>query len=908
MFRIVRRAAAICLLAAALAAPAAAQRVTIGSGGAWIEAPFVGDEIELVRLRPEIADFQMPRVFANVAGIGFAITTGGRGSLDAALRSDRFRRALYREALLSAVAANELQRLEPDAAEAGRQARHVAIATAVATVTTVAETAEDLGGALRALDPAMQSPVLEALAQDAGALGWLDFALGLALDLASEADRVALLAEAAADAELMATLGALRRILAVQTRPDPAMLAGIDDAIRDVRQLSESRLRQFATTGGRAAVRQAVPLGVLVAGFKMGAGGPAMVVREAAELYGIVSGFAFRALLVAAQHNLAVRAQAPLVMLIEDGANQAGLDAASAPLAGLAGLHTRLRAEATAATYTALWTDRWESPLSLGAIGRGIGMSLAERGAGRDGLRAAYRREVARRAQDHLEAAALSAPSVGATATLACLTPDGREGLRVGAVADCHPLSSAILRLDGAGVAELGFLAEFPRLRRLVILNAADLRDASALAGSRRPEGLTRVWLHGLDHERAPLRDLAGIDGVASLAMSFEGASAGPVRLADLGGAGVREIDIVARGGAGLDLSGFVLSEATSHLRLAQGHGVLDLSGLGGRLERLDIGGLDDDGAGLRVTGLRGLGALRGLKSLGVVRSGIDTLDGIALATSLLALRLVEVEVADAAALNVPLGLSGAQFDIGAGGRITGLAGFNPRCIANWPRLTTLRLRHPDGLDEEYRAGAQRGGNVESLSDYLAGLAAAGLPPCSDTDAAARNDDAPAFAADGPLVEWAFGDGAVMLRLPEVFERREARGFEAVFTPEGITEREAEARAGRGEPVVVLMVAKGRTDFGAARRATEQNARVEGYRISEGPIPPRLSGSRFAVFDGVPDPAAGNSALPDRMTTLLLSAPGSDNAWAIGIFGFNPGSEALFHAARTAIMDSIRHR
>lgn len=364
--------------------------------------PFTHEELDYLRIDPEQVDFQFPRVFLNVARIGtlVQVRTGAR-TLTGTLRTDGLRRGLYRTAILAAVSGQDLARLHPAAAATGQTRRHNdAARTLLGASARLGGTAEQLERALQAADPALQTPTLSAVVRETRGLGVLTLGLGLMTDFAEAEARVEFLAEAAADAELLAALGTLRAVISANRFHDPMMLAGIDDAIEDLRLLGESRLRRIRAAGASALRDNSYKIGAMVVASYFGPMG-ALTVRELAEAQEILDGFTDKALIVAAMHNLAVQSQNGLHQLASEGSAPGGLEAEEVPLIGLAWLHTRLRAEATAATHAMLWIEPRENPFSAFAIGSALALSGRQAISGRRDLREVYERELARRAEDH---------------------------------------------------------------------------------------------------------------------------------------------------------------------------------------------------------------------------------------------------------------------------------------------------------------------------------------------------------------------------------------------------------------------------------------------------------------------------------------------------------------------------
>ena len=407
------RALILTLALSCLAAPPAL--ADAGLGGLRVAAPFTGAELTGIPIpgpaanRGVPADFEMPEVFRNVSRIA---ALSQRRTLAAIVQDEASRRSLYRAAVLSALAGEELRRLEPRTATASLAPRYLDMAARLtggldaaagwtdAILDGVEIVATQTPDGLPEVQAVPRGP--EWLGPVATGLGALALAVHLGQEMQTEAQRHALYAQAAQDAEMIAALHGLARMVNTVRAPDPAMRAGILDALSDVEAASAGEL-------GRASVALAAARAARyeIAGFASGlalSGGAALVVREAMSLHGAVNDFLERALLVAALHNLAARSAPPLQAAIagQDGGGDV-------PIVGLAILHSRISAEAAAATHTALWTDRWDNALSLGSIGRGLGMSLREGLDGRD-LRTMHRSYVRRLANNHLAALSIALP------------------------------------------------------------------------------------------------------------------------------------------------------------------------------------------------------------------------------------------------------------------------------------------------------------------------------------------------------------------------------------------------------------------------------------------------------------------------------------------------------------------
>ena len=427
MARPVGLAASLSLMPASLTAQAASEPCCDR-----IQPPFQDAAVTAL----ELSDgelFMVPSALGDVAGFGALI---GGETLSAKLSQPQIRAKVYTQALLSAIAADELARLEPEAAHGvGGSDALASLAGGLSNASDAAGIADDVTAGIRAIEAAdaarragarldlsadsaatrLKSTVL---GRSAAGLSILSLAANLASDFDAASDRVNFLSEAIRDARVAGALADLEAVLRAMPGHDPAMLEGVADARTRLTRLSESRLRRLAAAGG-AAFRD--NLGTMAAGMalaRVASGGAAMVAREVVQLGLSLNDFTARTVSISAMHNLVAGSLAQLRMLADDDASMLeGLSRKDIDVTRLAAFEARLSAEATAATYNLLWTDRWDAPLSFAGLGKALGMTASEVVGAADDLKPRYRDLVARRAQLQRDlwaaAAAGRAPAAG---------------------------------------------------------------------------------------------------------------------------------------------------------------------------------------------------------------------------------------------------------------------------------------------------------------------------------------------------------------------------------------------------------------------------------------------------------------------------------------------------------------
>jgi hypothetical protein len=400
-----------------------------------VRPPFYDAEVEALDLA-DGAVFMVPSALIDVAG--FSAILGGK-TLSAQLSDPRFRAKIYTQAVLSANAAEELTRLEPEAAQGfgGEDllttvtgtSSHVADAAGIAAEVTsgigliAAENAAIRAGksvsAAQAAEAARFKKSL--LGRGSSALGSLALAAKLASDFDDARDRVTFLGEAIRDARIAGALADLEAVLRATPGHDPAMVQGVADAQARLTRLSESRLRRMASIGADVFDANRATMAGMALGT-VASGGAAMVAREVMELGVSLDEFKVQTLSIAAMHNLAAANLDQVRMLAEGGDPMLrSLSPDDIDVTRLGAFDARLAAEANASTYNMLWTDRWDKPLSIAGIGKAIGLSVAEHDTAGANLQERYRTLVTRRAQmqARLWKLALAAPAT---------MPDGPSG------------------------------------------------------------------------------------------------------------------------------------------------------------------------------------------------------------------------------------------------------------------------------------------------------------------------------------------------------------------------------------------------------------------------------------------------------------------------------------------------
>ena len=332
------------------------------------------------------------------------------GLLDKLAKRRSVRRKLYARAALRAVTLEEAQRFDQTLAEDLASSRSGAV-TLLGVTDAAASSGLNVYRELRTIS-SMQNAVqhgastagiagkvtqrvsASAVGRSVQALGVLAFAADLAKGFSESRARQRLLAAAAADALLIAGLEDARRLLEAKDA-DPAMVDGLSDAIEELTSVSQTRLEEYAQAGADALAGSLPALGAAVLTYG-GRAGPALVAREVAELGEELVGYTRDVLTVSALATLG-RTLRPRIEALVQGDAVGGTTADDYAVREVLAFHDRLGAEATAAIYNMLWTDRWKNASSLADLARGAGLSLAEWLTADAGTEEAFQEEVALR-------------------------------------------------------------------------------------------------------------------------------------------------------------------------------------------------------------------------------------------------------------------------------------------------------------------------------------------------------------------------------------------------------------------------------------------------------------------------------------------------------------------------------
>lgn len=409
--------------------------VPVSSGGAQerlieccdqVRTPFNEAEVEALDLEDGEL-FMVPTALIDVGGVGALL---GGSSLKATLSDPQTRAKVYSEAVLSAIAAEELSRLEPVAAR-GPDASDM-----ISAFSTVSSQASDASGiasdvtsgirAVEAADAARRAGTSISTAQAAEAarfkssllgrgstaLGRLTLAANLASNFDDASDRAAFLGEAIRDARISGALSDLEAVLRASPGRDPAMVQGVADAQTLLTQLSDSRLRRMAEAGAAAFdANQATIAGLVLA--KVVSGGAAMVASEVMQLGVSLDDFTAQTISIAAMHNLSAASLAQVKMIADEDTSMLDeRELGEIDVRRLGAFQAQLAAEANAATYNLLWTDRWDEPLSFAGLGKALGMTAAEAGSASEDLQERYRDLVAQRARTQVDLWIAALPKV----------------------------------------------------------------------------------------------------------------------------------------------------------------------------------------------------------------------------------------------------------------------------------------------------------------------------------------------------------------------------------------------------------------------------------------------------------------------------------------------------------------
>ena len=344
------------------------------------------------------------------------------GLLDKLAKRRSVRRKLYAAAALRAVTLEEAQQFDETLNDDLAALRSGAV-TMLGATNYVASSGLDVYKLLRIISgmkaaaahgastadvaaKVMQRVSASPLGKSVQALGVLAFAVDLAEGISDSRARQRLLAAAAADVLLVASLEDARRLLESEDA-DPAMIDGLSDAIGQLTSVSQTRLEEYAETAGDALAGSLPSLAAAVVAF-VGTGGAALVVREAAELGEELIGYTREVLTVSAMATLG-HVLRPRIEALVVGDEIGGSTADAYAMRELVTLHDRLGAEATATVYNMLWSERWRNSSSLAGIAKGAGLTLAEWLTADAGTQEVYRDEAAWRVRRVREGAAFAA-------------------------------------------------------------------------------------------------------------------------------------------------------------------------------------------------------------------------------------------------------------------------------------------------------------------------------------------------------------------------------------------------------------------------------------------------------------------------------------------------------------------
>ena len=194
---------------------------------------------------------------------------------------------------------------------------------------------------------------------------------------------------AAEDARIIIGLEDAQRLLA-STGADPAMVDGLSDAVETLMEMSRSRFEAAAAAAGDALVGSIPSLAQVAVGYVV-SGGAALVIQQAAALAVDLDDYVHAVLTVSAMTTMGEALRDRTESLIA-GEGVGGAGAGDYAVRELVGLQHRLAADATATVYSMLWRDCWSRATTLGGIGRGIGLTLAEWFTGDGDTREAFER------------------------------------------------------------------------------------------------------------------------------------------------------------------------------------------------------------------------------------------------------------------------------------------------------------------------------------------------------------------------------------------------------------------------------------------------------------------------------------------------------------------------------------
>ena len=345
---------------------------------------------------------QVPQPFVRSAQIA------SLGLLERLLKDRSVRRKLFAEAALRALTLDEAKRYDERLAPA--LASSLAAAPTLLGATDVAASAgvnaytqlRIIAGVQQAAQHAARGGDVAAtvqgrmsrsgLGRSTRALGVLAYGVALVENVADARARNRLLLAAAEHALAVRGLEDTQRLLAAADS-DPAMVAGLSDAVAELTARSRSRLTQYAAMGREAVTDSAVPTLAVLAAGAVGSGGLALVLQQAADLSEQLADYVGAVLTVSAMATIGEDLRARTEALIS-GDEVGGTGAADYAVRALMDLHRRLAAETAASVYSILWLDRWSRATSLGGLGRAVGLTLAERFTGEAHTQEAFAQEV----------------------------------------------------------------------------------------------------------------------------------------------------------------------------------------------------------------------------------------------------------------------------------------------------------------------------------------------------------------------------------------------------------------------------------------------------------------------------------------------------------------------------------
>ena len=301
------------------------------------------------------------------------------------------RRKLYAEAALRAVALDEAKRYDQSLVGVLASSRSEA-PTLLGVADAVVSAGLDVENVVSSGQGRMSGSWV---GRSARVLGVLALGADFAQRFADERSRNRILAVAADDARIILGLENAQRLLAA-TGGDPAMIDGLSDAVETLIELSRSRFEQTAAAAADAFVGSIPALAQVAASYVV-SGGAALVFQQMGALVAELDDYGHAVLAVSAMTTMGEALRNRVASLLS-GNQDGNLRPTDYAVRELVGLQQRLAAEATASVYSMLWWDRWSGATSLGGIGRGIGLTLAEWFTGgahtREGFEAAMGRRV----------------------------------------------------------------------------------------------------------------------------------------------------------------------------------------------------------------------------------------------------------------------------------------------------------------------------------------------------------------------------------------------------------------------------------------------------------------------------------------------------------------------------------